>query len=75
MSLELLSLVGEALRGARWHQPLARDLGVAGVTMRRWLNGTSPLPADLTDRLRGTIRRRRRLLTEAMRRLRSDTRS
>jgi hypothetical protein len=35
---------GEALYGPRWQSDLARDLGVAGRTMRRWLAGADDIP-------------------------------
>jgi hypothetical protein len=39
MTTKLLSDVGEALYGPRWHTDLSRDLGVADRTMRRWMAG------------------------------------
>ena len=54
---ELLRRAGETLYGARWQSDLARDLGVADRTVRRWLAGVDqPRPGvwcdiiDLTQR-------------------------
>lgn len=35
----LLRSVGEALYGPRWQSSLARELGVADRTVRRWIAG------------------------------------
>jgi transposase-like protein len=49
---------GEALYGPRWQSELARDLGVADRTVRRWVAGTSDVPAGLyVDLLRITQER------------------
>lgn len=40
----LLRDAGEALYGPRWQSDLARDLGVADRTMRRWLAGADDMP-------------------------------
>jgi hypothetical protein len=54
----LLVECGEALYGERWQSPLARDLGVADRTVRRWVAGTSDVPAGLyVDLLRLTQER------------------
>lgn len=39
-----LSAVGEALYGPLWQSQLARDLGVADRTMRRWAVGEFDIP-------------------------------
>ncbi len=50
---ELLVACGEALYGPQWQTPMARDLEVADRTVRRWVAGSSPVPAGLhTDLLR-----------------------
>lgn len=38
---------GAVLYGPRWQTDLARALGVADRTMRRWANGVNPIPAGL----------------------------
>lgn len=54
----LLVECGQALYGERWQSPLARDLGVADRTVRRWVAGTSDVPAGLyVDLLRLTQKR------------------
>ncbi len=54
----LLVESGEALYGRQWQSALARDLGVADRTVRRWLAGTSEVPAGLyVDLLRLTQER------------------
>ena len=54
----LLTEVGEALYGSRWQTDLARDLGVADRTVRRWAAGAQEMPASArTDLLRLTQER------------------
>lgn len=50
--VELLVAAGRALYGDRWHTPVARDLGTTYRTVRNWLDGRHPTPADLEERLR-----------------------
>lgn len=54
----LLVECGEALYGPRWQAELARDLGVSDRTVRRWVAGTTEVPAGLyVDLLRLTQER------------------
>jgi DNA-binding transcriptional regulator YdaS (Cro superfamily) len=54
----LLVECGEALYGPQWQSALARDLGVADRTVRRWVAGTSEVPPGLyVDLLRLTQER------------------
>lgn len=54
----LLVECGEALYGTRWQSELARDLQVSDRTMRRWVAGTTDVPAGLyLDLLRLTQER------------------
>lgn len=54
----LLVECGEALYGPRWQSELARDLQVSDRTMRRWVAGTTDVPAGLyLDLLRLTQER------------------
>lgn len=54
----LLVECGEALYGPHWQSALARDLGVSDRTVRRWVAGTSEVPAGLyVDLLRLTQER------------------
>jgi len=55
MTLKKLAAAGHALYGGRWQTPLAHDLGVADRTVRRWLSGKTPIPADVENRLRGVL--------------------
>lgn len=43
---DLLAAIGRALHGERWIKPLARDLGINELTIRRWLSGHTRLPED-----------------------------
>jgi hypothetical protein len=54
----LLVACGQALYGQQWQSALARDLGVSGRTMRRWIAGAQPVPDGLTvDLLRLCVER------------------
>jgi hypothetical protein len=54
----LLVEAGEALYGPRWQSELARDLGVADRTVRRWAAGTTDVPQGIyLDLLRLTQER------------------
>lgn len=54
----LLHECGQALYGQQWQSALARDLGVADRTMRRWAAGAQDVPAGLyVDLLRLTQER------------------
>ena len=41
---QLLSEVGTALYGAHWHSALASEIAVSDRSVRRWANGTDPIP-------------------------------
>lgn len=54
----LLVECGEALYGPRWQTDLARDLGIADRTVRRWAAGSQEMPPGAyTDLLRLTQER------------------
>lgn len=54
----LLVECGEALYGPRWQSELARDLGVADRTVRRWIAGVTPVPSGVyVDLLRMVVER------------------
>lgn len=58
----LLVETGEALYGPQWQSALARDLGVADRTVRRWVAGTTAIPAGVhVDLVRLAIERAARL--------------
>jgi len=47
MTLLELEMTGAALFGPRWQTDLARALGVADRSMRRWVAGQNPVPEGL----------------------------
>ena len=54
----LLVECGEALYGPQWQSALARDLGVADRTVRRWISGATDMPVGVyVDLLRLTQER------------------
>jgi len=50
-----LADVGEALYGPRWQNELARNLGVADRTVRRWVAGDAPIPGGVWAELSALI--------------------
>lgn len=66
----LLVECGEALYGQQWQSALARDLGVADRTVRRWVAGTSEVPAGLYLDLLRLTQERAAVLDELAPRLR-----
>lgn len=44
MTPQELRETGVALFGVRWRAPLARALGVHSRTVKRWEDGTNPIP-------------------------------
>lgn len=67
----LLVECGEALYGTQWQSALARDLGVSDRTVRRWVAGTSDVPAGLYVDLVRLTQERAALLDSLGERLRS----
>ena len=67
MDTNLLERAGAALCGPRWQTELALALGVGDRTMRRWVAGTSPLPAGLRGDLERLCRARRAALDDLLR--------
>ena len=65
----LLVACGRALYGDRWQSPLARDLGVADRTMRRWVAGSYPVPEGIAAALLKLVQERRGELRELAGRL------
>ena len=63
MHADLLKRVGEALYGAQWQSPLARDLGVSDRTMRRWAAPEGP-PDSIIGELLALVRARSTTLGE-----------
>lgn len=67
MTAKQLAAVGEALYGPHWQSFLARDLGIAPRSMRRYLAGDREIPADLPDQLRGLLADKRQAVDRAER--------
>jgi hypothetical protein len=68
MSLDDLAEAAEALYGAGWQTPLARDLKVALRTVQRWAAG-DVAPPDLRRELAALCRARSRQLAALAARL------
>lgn len=66
----LLLACGRALYGDRWQSPLARDLGVADRTMRRWVAGSHPVPEGIAADLLRLVQERRKDLGGLVKQLR-----
>lgn len=47
-----LETIGRALFGTQWQSDLARALGVADRTMRRWYSGAAPIPVGAWQDMR-----------------------
>mgnify|MGYP003587570933 FL=1 len=58
ITIEQLTAIGNALYGSQWQSALARDLGVADRTMRRWVAGESPIPTGIIADLHRLLRER-----------------
>lgn len=56
MTTERLLELGRAMYGPRWQREVARALGVADRTVRRWASGQSDIPAVVEVRLVGVAR-------------------
>jgi len=54
-----LIAAGEALYGPRWQSDLALDLGRTYRTVLRWVDGTTPVPADIPEQIGRLLRARR----------------
>lgn len=66
---KLLKDAGEALYGAQWQSAIARDLGVADRTVRRWLAGADDIPPGVAMDLWRLCEERAAGLDTVMRRL------
>lgn len=69
MSPALLHEAGEALHGPLWRVPLARDLGVAERTVRRWAAGEWPVPAAVWGEVRELLKARSLALAAVRRKM------
>ena len=68
---ELLEAIGQALYGPHWISDLARTLGVAERTMRRWQAGQFPIPPGVWPELEALCAERAIALDVVRARLRS----
>lgn len=68
-TLALIEAAGRALWGAAWQSPMARELGVADRTVRRWV-AAGEAPADVPGRLLPLVRAKGEALAELEARLR-----
>ena len=66
----LLAECGEALYGPRWQCELARDLGVADRTVRRWVAGATQVPTGVYVDLLRLVTERAAVLDALAERLR-----
>lgn len=73
MEQPLIVSVGEALFGSRWQSELARAIGVADRTVRRWVAGSHPVPAGVYAQMLEIMRDRRRAFPQLARRLKTAT--
>jgi len=71
---ELLEAAGRALHGEHWVSELARTLGVAERTVRRWLAGQFPIPPGIWPELEALCAERAIALDTVRSRLRSRPR-
>lgn len=58
ITVDQLTAIGTALYGSQWQSALARDLGIADRTMRRWVSGESPIPTGIIAELTRLLRER-----------------
>lgn len=66
----LIRQAAEALFGPHWQTELARSAGVTDRTVRRWVAGTSPVPAGLYAELADAAAARAQVLTDLADKLR-----
>lgn len=55
MTPTLLREAGEALYGPLWQSELARSIGVADRTVRRWISGNRSIPPEIGKMLRDLL--------------------
>ena len=62
--IALLREAGESLYGEQWQSAVARDLGVADRSVRRWLAGVHNIPPGVWGELYDLMIERGNLLAE-----------
>lgn len=65
----LLEQAGEALYGPRWQSELARGVGVADRTMRRWIADPHEIPAGVWLDIGKMLRKRAEAIAELQERV------
>jgi hypothetical protein len=55
MSPEALELCGIALYGESWQGEFSREFGVGTRSIRRWLNGSTPIPDGLKAEIQDAL--------------------
>lgn len=65
-------MAGEALYGARWQSPIARDLGVTPRSVRHWCAKKHDCPVDIAERLLPLIVKRSEALARVAEALRAN---
>jgi hypothetical protein len=69
---DALKSIGEALYGEHWANSMADDLDVSGRSLRRWANGSMPIPQGVWEDLMHLIKARRNVLTNQILMIQSD---
>jgi hypothetical protein len=67
--IALLREAGEALYGDLWQSAVARDLGVADRSVRRWIAGVHGIPPGIWGELSGIMQERADNLAAVRKRL------
>ena len=69
MTASLFREAGEALFGPRWQSEMARAIGVADRTVRRWDLGSHDVPPSAWADIRALLRDRRMAMATVRRKL------
>lgn len=64
MPSETIESVGRLLYGRLWRRPLAHDLGVSDMTIRRWRLGECKVPDKAIHEMGELLLARRQLLAD-----------
>lgn len=59
MTPDQLKLAGKELYGTGWQTKMAKELGVDGSTVRRWISGSVPVPNPAAAAVQCFLARRR----------------
>ena len=69
MTASLFREAGEALFGPRWQSEMARALDISDRTVRRWDEGSYPVPPGAWADIRALLRDRRMAMATVRRKL------